>query len=89
MLGILYALMERDLKRFLAYSRIENIGMILTALGGAMIFAAYGQRASAAFLLLAGLYHVVNHGATRRCSSSRRAWWSTPPEPGTWTASAA
>ena len=32
-LGILYALMERDLKRFLAYSSIENIGIILIALG--------------------------------------------------------
>ncbi len=61
-LGILYALMERDLKRFLAYSSIENIGVILTALGGAMVFNAYGQREIGAFLLLAGLYHVVNHG---------------------------
>jgi hydrogenase-4 component B len=61
-LGILYALMERDLKRFLAYSSIENIGVILTALGGGMVFTAYGQRAIGTFLLLAGLYHVVNHG---------------------------
>jgi len=61
-LGILYALMERDLKRFLAYSSIENIGVILTALGGGMVFSAYGQRAIGAFLLLAALYHVVNHG---------------------------
>ncbi len=61
-LGILYALMERDLKRFLAYSSIENIGVILTALGGAMVFSAYGQRAIGTFLLLAGLYHVFNHG---------------------------
>jgi len=61
-LGILYALMERDLKRFLAFSSIENIGVILTALGGGMVFTAYGQRAIGTFLLLAGLYHVVNHG---------------------------
>ena len=61
-LGILYALMERDLKRFLAYSSIENIGVILTALGGGMVFAAYGQQTIGTFLLLAGLYHVVNHG---------------------------
>jgi hydrogenase-4 component B len=61
-LGILYAVMERDLKRFLAYSSIENIGVVLTALGGAMVFDAYGQRAIGGFLLLAGLYHVFNHG---------------------------
>jgi len=61
-IGILYAMNERDLKRFLAYSTIENIGIIVTAFGAAMIFGAYQQRALAAFLLLAGLYHVANHG---------------------------
>jgi hydrogenase-4 component B len=61
-LGILYALTERDIKRFLAYSTIENIGVILTAAGAGMAFASYGQRRLAAFLLLAALYHVANHG---------------------------
>jgi hydrogenase-4 component B len=61
-IGILYALSERDVKRFLAFSTIENIGIIVTALGAAMTFWAYGQRALWAFLLLAGLYHVANHG---------------------------
>ena len=61
-LGILYALMERDIKRFLAYSSIENVGIILTAIGAGLIFASYHQRALAAFLLLAALYHTVNHG---------------------------
>jgi hydrogenase-4 component B len=61
-LGILYALMERDLKRFLAYSSIENIGIILVALGASLTFAAYHQRAIATFLLITALYHVVNHG---------------------------
>jgi hydrogenase-4 component B len=62
-IGILYALGERDIKRFLAFSTIENIGIIVTALGAAMTFLAYGQRALWAFLLLAGLYHVLNHGS--------------------------
>ncbi len=62
-IGILYALNERDLKRFLAFSTIENTGIIVTAFGAAMVFGAYGQRALWAFLLLAGLYHVANHGA--------------------------
>jgi hydrogenase-4 component B len=61
-LGILYALNERDLKRFLAFSTIENTGIIVIAFGAAMIFGAYGQRALWAFLLMAGLYHVANHG---------------------------
>ncbi len=61
-IGILYALNERDIKRFLAYSTIENTGIIVTAFGAAMIFGAYHQRALWAFLLLAGLYHVANHG---------------------------
>jgi len=61
-IGILYALNERDIKRFLAFSTIENVGIIVTAFGAAMTFAAYGQRLLWAFLLLAGLYHVANHG---------------------------
>jgi hydrogenase-4 component B len=61
-LGILYALMERDLKRFLAFSSIENIGIIVTALGAGMAFTAYGQRAIGAFLLIVALYHTLNHG---------------------------
>ena len=61
-IGILYALNERDIKRFLAFSTIENVGIIVAAFGAAMTFAAYGQRLMWAFLLLAGLYHVANHG---------------------------
>jgi hydrogenase-4 component B len=61
-IGILYALNERDLKRFLAFSTIENTGIIVTAFGAAMVFGSYGQRDLWAFLLMAGLYHVVNHG---------------------------
>ncbi len=61
-IGILYAMSERDIKRFLAYSTIENTGIIVTAFGAAMIFGSYGQRDLWAFLLLAGLYHVANHG---------------------------
>ncbi|HEY6311582.1 MAG TPA: proton-conducting transporter membrane subunit, partial [Streptosporangiaceae bacterium] len=61
-IGILYALRERDIKRFLAFSTIENTGIIVTAFGAAMIFHAYRQPALSAFLLLAGLYHVANHG---------------------------
>jgi hydrogenase-4 component B len=61
-IGILYALRESDIKRFLAYSTIENTGIIVTAFGAAMVFHASRQPALYAFLLLAGLYHVANHG---------------------------
>ena len=63
LVGILYALTESDLKRFLAYSTVENVGVIVTALGAGMTFTSYGNRTLGAFLLLVALYHVVNHGA--------------------------
>lgn len=61
-IGVLYAVIERDFKRLLAYHSIENIGIIVTAAGAAMIFTSYTQSALGAFLLLAALYHVLNHG---------------------------
>lgn len=61
-LGILYALMERDLKRFLAFSSVENVGIIVTAVGAGMTFTAYGQRTIGVFLLIVALYHTINHG---------------------------
>jgi len=60
--GNLAALAQTDMKRLLAYSSIENIGIIITALGAAMAFTAYGQRAIGAFLLIVALYHALNHG---------------------------
>jgi hydrogenase-4 component B len=60
--GILYAIAERDLKRFLAYSSVENVGIIVTVVGAAMTFSANHQPILGAFLLLVALYHVVNHG---------------------------
>jgi hydrogenase-4 component B len=60
-LGVLYALMEHDLKRLLAYHSIENIGIILIGVGGALLFSSFGLRSLAAVALIAGLYHVLNH----------------------------
>src|SRR5205085_9060577 len=50
-LGILYALMEKDLKRLLAYSTIENVGVIFVSLGLALAFQANGLRLAAALAL--------------------------------------
>lgn len=60
-LGVLYALMQRDLKRLLAYSTVENVGIIFIGLGLALAFEASGFMAAAALALTAALFHVVNH----------------------------
>ena len=60
-LGVLYALMQHDLKRLLAYHSIENIGIILLGVGAGMIAVAGGQPGLAAIGIAAGLYHVLNH----------------------------
>jgi len=62
-LGILLAMIERDLKRALAYSTIENIGVIFAALGLAMAFRASGMTAAAALAFTAALFHIFNHMA--------------------------
>jgi len=60
-LGILSALMENDLKRLLAYSTIENVGVIFVSLGLALAFKANGMDMAAALALVAALFHVFNH----------------------------
>jgi hydrogenase-4 component B len=60
-LGVLYALMQHDLKRLLAYHSIENIGIILLGIGAGMIAVAGGQPVLATIGIAAGLYHVLNH----------------------------
>jgi formate hydrogenlyase subunit 3/multisubunit Na+/H+ antiporter MnhD subunit len=60
-MGVLYALMEHDLKRLLAYHTVENIGIIFIGLGLAMAFWANGLAAGAALALTAALFHVFNH----------------------------
>ncbi len=60
-LGVLYALMEHDLKRLLAYHSIENIGIILMGFGAALMFLHTGHPTLAALALVAGLYHTFNH----------------------------
>jgi len=64
-IGILYALNEHDIKTFLAYSTIENVGIIVTALGAGLVFQAAGHPELGAFMLLAALFHSVTHGASK------------------------
>ncbi len=60
-LGVLYALMQHDLKRLLAYHTVENIGIIFIGLGLALSFQANDMRSAAALALTAALLHVFNH----------------------------
>ncbi len=63
LLGVLYALMEHDLKRLLAYHSVENIGIILIGVGAGLIFHSYAMPALAALGLIGGLYHTINHAS--------------------------
>ncbi len=60
-MGVLYALMQHDLKRLLAYHTVENIGIIFIGLGLALAFKTYGMVFPAALALTAALFHVFNH----------------------------
>ncbi len=60
-IGILYALMQRDIKRLLAYSTVENIGIVFIGLGLALAFRANKMELPAALALTAALFHVLNH----------------------------
>lgn len=72
--GVIYALMDQDLKRLLAYSSVENVGIILLCVGTAIFFNSLGVNAVAALAMCAGLYHLVNHalfkGLLFLCSGS-------------------
>lgn len=61
LIGILYAVVERDIKRALAFSSIENIGIILVGLGLAVIFASYNLHTLSILALVASTYHTINH----------------------------
>jgi len=60
-LGVIYALMDHDLKRLLAYCSVENIGVILLGVGASMVLSANGARGAAVLALSAALFHTLNH----------------------------
>lgn len=59
--GVIFASVQTDMKRLLAYSSIENIGLVFAGMGLALIFLAYGMAPMAALALTAALYHVAGH----------------------------
>jgi hydrogenase-4 component B len=61
LLGVLHALMQTDLKRVLAFSTIENIGLVFVGLGLALAFKASGMGEAAALAMTGALFHTLNH----------------------------
>ncbi|MGE5491621.1 MAG: hydrogenase 4 subunit B, partial [Actinomycetota bacterium] len=59
--GVVFATVQTDMKRLLAYSSIENIGLLLAAIGLALLFKSYGMVELSALALTACLYHAVSH----------------------------
>jgi len=59
--GVLWALVQHDLKRLLAFHSIENVGIIALGLGASLLFARAGMREWAAIAFAAALLHVANH----------------------------
>jgi len=61
LVGVLYASVEHDIKRALAYHSVENIGIIVLGLGLSVVFMSFGLESLAALALLASMYHSLNH----------------------------
>jgi hydrogenase-4 component B len=61
LLGVLYALMEHDLKRLLAYHSVENIGIIVIGLGAGLLLHSHGLNALALVGFAGALFHSLNH----------------------------
>lgn len=61
LVGVLYAVVERDIKRILAYSTIENVGIIVAGLGLSVVFSSYHLPSLSALALAASMFHALNH----------------------------
>jgi hydrogenase-4 component B len=59
--GLLYALLQHELKRLLAFSSIENVGIVALGLGAALVFRDIGQPTWSAVAFAAALLHALNH----------------------------
>jgi formate hydrogenlyase subunit 3/multisubunit Na+/H+ antiporter MnhD subunit len=59
--GVVFSTVQVEMKRLLAYSSIENIGLISAGMGLSLLFASYGMQALAALAMTAALYHMISH----------------------------
>lgn len=63
LLGVVFSAIQSDMKRLLAYSSIENIGLMFVSLGLAVLFRAFGMNGLAALAMTALLYQIASHAA--------------------------
>jgi len=61
--GVVFSAIQSDMKRLLAYSSIDNIGLMFVSLGLAVLFRAFGMNGLAALALTALLYQIASHAA--------------------------
>ncbi len=59
--GVVFSTVQVEMKRLLAYSSIENVGLMAAGFGLSLLFSAYGMRALSALALTAALYHMLSH----------------------------
>jgi formate hydrogenlyase subunit 3/multisubunit Na+/H+ antiporter MnhD subunit len=59
--GVVFASVQTDMKRLLAYSSIENMGLLFVGMGLTLVFSSYDMKPMAALALTATLYHVASH----------------------------
>ncbi len=59
--GVVFSTVQVEMKRLLAYSSIENIGLMCAGMGLALLFSSYGMQALSALALTAALYHMLSH----------------------------
>jgi hydrogenase-4 component B len=63
--GVLFSLLEHDLKRALAFSTVENLGFMVAMVGAALLFRALGQQLLEALALVALALHALNHAVLK------------------------
>jgi len=59
--GVVFSTVQVEMKRLLAYSSIENVGLMCAGLGLSLLFSSYGMQALSALALTAALYHMLSH----------------------------
>ncbi|MHB1592835.1 MAG: proton-conducting transporter transmembrane domain-containing protein [Streptosporangiaceae bacterium] len=65
--GSLHATAATDLKRLLGYSTVDNMGLVLTGIGVSGVLAVNGNHLAATLIMIAALFHMVNHAAVKGC----------------------
>jgi formate hydrogenlyase subunit 3/multisubunit Na+/H+ antiporter MnhD subunit len=59
--GVVFSTVQVEMKRLLAYSSIENIGLICAGLGLSLLFSSYGMASLSALAMTAAMYHMLAH----------------------------